>query len=48
VRGLAARITSGQTVAVKGGPRLSLDSEVGGLGNDFTVWTVRGRAAVPF
>jgi hypothetical protein len=30
------------------GPRLSVGGEVGGLGNDFKVWSVRGRAFVPF
>jgi len=48
VDGLAARVTSGIAVDVKGGAKLAIGGEVGGLGNDFRVWTVRGRAAVPF
>jgi hypothetical protein len=48
VHGLSARVTSGLEVATRRGPRLSVGGEVGGLGNDFTVWSVRGRAFVPF
>jgi hypothetical protein len=48
VQGWSARITSGIGVMLAGGTRLSVGGEVGGLGNDFTVWSVRGRAAVPF
>lgn len=35
-------------MALAGGTKLSVGGEVGGLGNNFIVWTVRGRAAVPF
>ena len=32
----------------KAGPKLSVGREIGGLGsNQFTTWSVRGRAAVP-
>lgn len=48
VHGLSARVSSGIELAVRDGPRLSLGGELGGLGNDFKVWTVKGRAAVPF
>jgi hypothetical protein len=48
VHGFSARVTSGVAVAFAGGAQLALGSEVGGLGSDFKVWTVRGRAAVPF
>jgi hypothetical protein len=48
LHGLSARVVSGLAVAITGGPKLSLGGELGGLGNDFKVWTVRGRAAVPF
>jgi hypothetical protein len=48
VHGLSARVVSGVEVAIAGGPRLSVGDEVGGLGNDFKVWSVRGRAFVPF
>jgi outer membrane autotransporter protein len=48
VHGWSARLTSGIGMALAGGTKLSVGGEVGGLGNNFTVWTVRGRAAVPF
>jgi hypothetical protein len=48
VHGLSARVTSGLELAVRNGARFSLGSELGGLGNDFRVWSVKGRAAVPF
>jgi len=47
LQGWAGRVTSGVAVEFAGGPRVSLDGEVGGLGNDF-VWSVRGRVALPF
>jgi Bacterial Ig-like domain (group 3)/Autotransporter beta-domain len=49
VQGWSARVTSGVGVAFSSGPQFSIGGEVGGLGsNQFTTWTVRGRAAVPF
>jgi hypothetical protein len=49
VHGWSARLTSGVGVRFGSGPLLSIGGEVGGLGsNQFTTWTVRGRAAVPF
>jgi hypothetical protein len=48
VHGWSARVTSGIAVDIAGGPKLSVGSEIGGLGsNQFTTWSVRGRAAVP-
>jgi len=35
-------------VTAKDGARLALDGELGGLGNDFETWTVRGSFATPF
>jgi hypothetical protein len=48
VHGWSARVTSGIDMTLLGGTRLSVGGEVGGLGNNFTIWTVRGRFAVPF
>jgi outer membrane autotransporter protein len=49
VHGLSARLTSGIAVAFASGPKLSLGGELGGLGsNQFTTWSVRGRASAPF
>jgi hypothetical protein len=49
VHGWSARVTSGVAMEIAGGPKLSVGGEVGGLGsNQFTTWSVRGRAAVPF
>jgi hypothetical protein len=48
VHGWSARVTSGVDMMVLGGTRLSVGGEVGGLGNNFTVWSTQVRAAVPF
>jgi len=48
VHGWSARVTSGVDMMVLGGTRLSVGGEVGGLGNNFTVWSTQIRAAVPF
>src|SRR5579872_6815320 len=49
VEGWSARVTTGITVTSWGGVRLLLGGEVGGLGSDqFTAWTLRGHATVPF
>ncbi|MBR1232092.1 autotransporter domain-containing protein [Bradyrhizobium sp. AUGA SZCCT0182] len=48
VHGLSARVTSGLARDVRNGAKLSVGGELGGNGNDFRVWTFRGRAAFPF
>ena len=49
VQGGAARTTAGFSCNVVGGARLLIGGEVGRLGSQsFTVWSVRGRASVPF
>ena len=49
VQGWAARTTAGLSYNVAGGARILVGGEVGGLGSqNFTVWSVRGRASVPF
>jgi hypothetical protein len=48
VHGFSARVTSGIALAIAGGGNLAVGGELGGLGSDFKVWSVRGRAAVPF
>ena len=49
VRGWAARTTAGLGFNSAGGAKVSVGGELGGLGSqNFTVWTVRGRASVPF
>jgi Bacterial Ig-like domain (group 3) len=48
-RGLSARATAGVAVSDKSGANLSLGGELGGIGTgNFNVWSVRGRALVPF
>ncbi len=48
-RGLSARATAGVAVSDKSGANLSLGGELGGIGiGNFNVWSVRGRALVPF
>jgi len=49
VHGWSARVTSGVAVTNPGGVQLSVDGEIGGLGSgNFSVWSVRSRAAIPF
>jgi uncharacterized repeat protein (TIGR01451 family) len=49
VQGWAARTTAGVRYNVPGGAKLLIGGEVGGLGSqNFTTWSVRGRASVPF
>ena len=48
LHGFSARVTSGLALSFTGGTQLSIGGELGGLGNDFKVWTARGRATVPF
>jgi uncharacterized repeat protein (TIGR01451 family) len=49
VQGSAARVTAGLSYSGAGGAKVSIGGEVGGLGSqEFTTWSVRGRASVPF
>jgi len=49
IQGWSARVTAGASATIAGGARLSIGGEVGGLASDqFTNWSVRGRASVPF
>jgi hypothetical protein len=49
IHGWSGRVTSGIGVTVSGGPTFTLGGEVGGLASgQFTNWSVRGRAALPF
>jgi hypothetical protein len=48
VHGFSARVTSGLAAAIAGGTKLSVGGEYGGIGSDFKMWTVKGRASVPF
>jgi hypothetical protein len=49
IQGWSARAVSGVSLTFVGGARLSIGGEAGGLGSgQFVVWTLRGRASVPF
>jgi hypothetical protein len=49
VQGWAARTTAGVTYTAADGARILVGGEIGGLGSqNFTTWSVRGRASVPF
>ena len=48
VQGWSARLTAGVNYNVPGGAKLTFGGELGGLGNDFTTWSVRARASLPF
>jgi len=46
--GLSARVTAGLGLTTGPGARFALDGELGGIGASYSIWSVRGRAAVPF
>jgi hypothetical protein len=47
--GLSGRIISGVALTTLSGAQFAVGGEIGGVGSDnFTTWTVRARAAVPF
>lgn len=48
VSGWSARVTSGLDFSLKDGLRLSVGGELGGIGGDHTMWTVRGRVNQAF
>jgi hypothetical protein len=48
IQGWAARVATGLTYNTAGGAKVTVGGEVGGLGNEFTTYTVRGRATIPF
>ena len=48
VQGGSARLISGLAVTFTSGPTVMFGGEYGGIGNDFKVWSLRGRAALPF
>jgi len=48
LQGWSARAVSGVGLQFAGGSQVSIGGEVGGLGGDHTMWSVRGRALLPF
>jgi hypothetical protein len=46
--GLSARIVSGLTLKTASGAQFALGGELGGIGGNFTMWTFRTGAMVPF
>ncbi|HEY1474866.1 MAG TPA: Ig-like domain repeat protein, partial [Pseudolabrys sp.] len=48
VQGWSARVVSGLSVTLDGKAQISIGGELGGLGSDYTIWSVRSRASVPF
>ena len=46
--GWSARVTGGVTTTTAAGLALSLGGELGGLGAGYEIWSVKGRAALPF
>jgi hypothetical protein len=48
VQGWSGRLTGGLDFGVAGGAKVSVGGELGGLGNNFTTWSARGRASIPF
>ena len=48
VQGWSARLTGGLDFGVTGGAKVSVGGELGGLGSNFTTWSARGRASIPF
>ena len=48
LQGWSVRFTSGLSLSFHGGSQLSLGGEVGGIGSNTTIWTMRAHASVPF
>jgi uncharacterized repeat protein (TIGR01451 family) len=48
IQGWSARVAAGINYNTMGGAKLTFGGELGGLGSDFTTWSVRGRASLPF
>jgi len=48
LHGFSTRFISGIALKKSDGTYLALGGELGGLGSDVTIWSVRGRAAIPF
>jgi hypothetical protein len=48
LQGWSARAVSGVGLQFAGGAQVGIGGEVGGLGGDHTMWSVRGRASLPF
>lgn len=46
--GISARLISGVSLKTAFGPQFSLGGELGGIAGNFTTWTLRARASVPF
>ena len=46
--GWSARAIGGLTASFTNGAQISVGGERGGIGNNFTLWTYRARASVPF
>ncbi len=46
--GVSARFISGVSLKTAFGPQFSLGGELGGIAGNFTTWTLRARASVPF
>jgi outer membrane autotransporter protein len=49
LQGWSSRLTGGVGLTTARGAKISIGGELGGIGSDqFTVWSARGRASVPF
>jgi hypothetical protein len=48
LQGWSARAVSGVGLQFAGGAQVNVGGEFGGLGGDHTMWSVRGRALLPF
>ena len=46
--GLSARLVYGVSFKTLFGPQFALGGELGGIGGNFTAWTLRARASIPF
>lgn len=46
--GWSARVSAGVSSTLANGASLSAGGEFGGIGSDTNIWTVRGRASMPF
>jgi hypothetical protein len=48
LHGVSGRVTSGLSVMLAGGPKLTIGGELGGLGGNVEIWSANARVNWPF
>jgi hypothetical protein len=48
IQGWSARVAAGLALKLTGRANVTVGGELGGLGNNFSTWSVGGRVSLPF